>query len=247
MARIPIPTLAAFLLACCHSPLHAQTGIISGNASPADDVRAVTAIDRTTGKRFIGTIDGDGRFRIDRLPLNAIYDCIFDSGGARLEGINLRVPPSDYEEEQPLTDDDQAAITQEITALNKFEDIVEVLAIEGNIQHAAVLVNKLRTRPFVNSKPGEVVWRVELWRFERPDETWLKVQDELFVTLYRERLPRTEFDKKKIVFSPVLGGILLSAKSTTVNLGVVHLPPAKQGIRLIDIDPHTEETRPNSP
>ena len=235
VVRIPIPMIVAFILACC-APLDAQTGIIAGNASPADDLRAVTALDRTSGKRFVGTIDRGGHFQIEQLPLNASYDCILDYGGARLEGINLRVPPSDYEEEQPLTDDDRAVIQQEIAALNKFEDLVEVLAIEGNIQHAAVLVHKLRTRPFVNSQPGEVVWRVELWHFERPDETWLKVQDELFVTLYRERLQRSEFEKKAIGFTPTLGGIRPSAESPKADLGVIHLPQGKHGIRYLEID-----------
>ena len=246
VARIPIPTLVALILTCC-APLHAQTGVISGNASPADEVTAVTAIDRTSGKRFVGKVDRDGHFQIEQLPLNATYDCIVDYGGARLEGINLRVPPSDNEEEQPLTDDDRAIIKQEIAALNKFEDIVEVLAIEGNIQHAAVLVHKLRTKPFVNSKPGEVVWRAELWHFERPDETWLKVQDELFVTLYRERLQRAEFEKKLVAFTAALGGISLSAESPMADLGVVRLPPVKRGIQFIDVNPPIAEATPNSP
>lgn len=234
IGRIPIPMLVAFILTCC-APLHAQTGVISGNASPADEVTAVAAVDRTTGKRFVGKVDREGHFQVEQLPLNATYDCLVDYGGARLEGINLRVPASDYEEEQPLTDDNRATIKQEIAALNKFEDIVEVLAIEGNTEHAAVLVHKLRTRPFVNSKPGEVVWRVELWHFERPDEIWLKVQDELFVTLYRERLQRAEFEKKSLGFTPSLGGIILSAESPKADLGVVHLPQGKHGIRYLEL------------
>ena len=33
------------------------------------------------------------------------------------------------------------------------------MTITGNIQHAAVILNKLRTKPFYESKPGEVIWR----------------------------------------------------------------------------------------
>ena len=79
-----------------------------------------------------------------------------------------------------------------------------MLAVEGNIQHAVVLLNKLRTTAFVNSQPGEVIWRAELWRFERPDDTWVKVQDELFTVLYRERIPEENYRKKAVTFEPAL-------------------------------------------
>ena len=146
--------------------------------------------------------------------------------------MNLNVPRSDYEEEQPLAPEDVEAIKRQVRDLNKFEDEVEVLTVAGNIQHAAVLVNKLRTRPFVNSKPGEVVWRCELWHFERPEETWVKVQDELFLVLYRERLPGADYKQKSVTFDPALGGIAVTEESPTVNLGTVKRPPAGPGIRL---------------
>ena len=145
-------------------------------------------------------------------PLGATFDCLIDfQGGARLEGVNLKVPRSEYEEEQPLSAEDAETIKEKVRHLNKFEDEVDVLAVAGNIQHAAVVVNKLRTRPFVNSKPGEVVWRCELWKFERPEETWVKVQDELFLVLYRERIPHAVYAKKSVTFDPALGGLDVDA------------------------------------
>ena len=36
--------------------------------------------------------------------------------------------------------------------MNKFEDIVEIKTIQGNIQHAAILLSKLRTRPFFGKR-----------------------------------------------------------------------------------------------
>jgi hypothetical protein len=114
--------------------------------------------------------------------------------------------------------------------LNQFEDVVEILEVRGNVQHAAVLLNKVRTRPFVNSRPGEVVWRAELWHFERPDETWVKAQDESFGVLYRERIPKTEYDRKSVTFDPALGGISFEGK-TTVDLGRIAPPAGGPGIR----------------
>jgi hypothetical protein len=109
---------------------------------------------------------------------------------------------------------------------------VEVLAVAGNIQHAAVVLNKLRTKPFVNSQPGEVIWRLEVWRFERPDETWVKVQDELFLVHYRERLQKSEFDKKALTLDPALGGLQPTKEKPTINVGTIKLSAEKPGIRM---------------
>jgi hypothetical protein len=206
----------------------AETGSISGSIEPAGSATAVAAVDRANNKKYMGRIDAvTGGFTIEELPLGAKYDLVVDYAPARLEGINLAVPRSDFEEEQPLADDDIQKIREKVLSMNKFEDRVEILTIEGNSQHAAILLNKLRTKPFVNSQPGEVVWRVELWHFERPEETWVKVQDELFFTLYRERLQKSAYDRKSLTFTPAFGGL-----SPTLDVKTITLPPAKPGVRL---------------
>ncbi len=215
--------------------LAADTGSITGRFDQPAAVTAISAVERKMdGRKFAGRVDPvTGEFVIAGLPLATTLDCIVEVGdGARLEGVDFHVPRSDYEEEQPLAAEDVETIRQQALALNKFEDVVEVMAIEGNIQHAAVLVNKLRTTPFINSQPGEVIWRVELWHFERPEETWVKVQDELFVVLYRERIPRSAFDKKSVTFDPRLGGLRLSAERPKMDLGEIKLPPPTPGVRL---------------
>lgn len=210
-----------------------KMGSIRGSIEPAGSATAVAAVDRMNNKKYVGRIDAaTGGFTIDELPLDAKYDLVVDYGPARLEGISLTVPPSDFEEEQPLADDDIQTIREKVLSMNTFEDQVEILAIEGNIQHAAILLNKLRTKPFVNSQPGEAVWRVELWHFERPDETWVKVQDELFLTLYRERLQKSGYDRKSLTFTPALGGLSPTAESPMIGVRDITLPPAKPGVRL---------------
>jgi hypothetical protein len=212
----------------------ADTGTITGTVDGADRVTAVLAIDRDAdNKKFPGKTDAkSGRFSIDSLPLGARYDCVIDFGGGRLEGVNLKVPRSDYEKEQPLTKEDAATITETAKSLNRFEDVVDVLTVTGNIQHAAVLLNKVRTKPFINSNPGEVIWRLELWHFERPDDTWIKDQEELGIILYRERLQKKDFDKKWLTLDPALGGIRLNEKQRQADLGRVVLPGSEAGIRL---------------
>ena len=209
-------------------------GTISGTLDHPESVAAVVALDRETDKAFPGTIDAaTGRFTIAGLPAGKAFDGRIDyRDGSRLEGVSLKVPPSDFEEEQPLSPEDIQTITTQVRDLNKFEDEVAILAIAGNAQHAAVVLNKLRTRPFVNSRPGEVVWRAERWYFVRPDEDWLKSPDELFLVLYRERLQKQDYDKKALTFDPALGGLAITAEAPTIDLGAISRPPAGPGVRL---------------
>jgi hypothetical protein len=231
--RLPL-SWTALLFGCLAAPAGQNqapaTGTIRGSIDRPQAVTAVTAIDRATDKRYPGKVEAGG-FVVTALPLGAAYDLILDQqGGARLEGVNLKVPP--VEGAEALSKDDRAALDKLVHALNQFEDTVEVLAVAGHSERAAIFLNKLRTKPFVNSQPGEIVWRAELWRFEKPDETWIKAQDELFTVYYRERLQKAAFDQKSVTFDPVLGGLTPTAEQPAVDVGKVALPEAKPGVRL---------------
>ena len=63
-------------------------------------------------------------------------------------------------------------------------------------------------------------------------ETWVKDQDELFITFYRERLQKAAFDKKALTLDPLLGGHKLTAKEPARALGTIKLPAKEPGIRL---------------
>jgi hypothetical protein len=211
----------------------AEAGRITGTVDKPAAVTAAAAVDRESGKRFPGKVDAKaGTFTVEGLPLGARYDVLIDQGPVRLEGVSLKVPHSDYEKEQPLTKQDIEAIKKVAKLLNQFEDQIEIMTVTGNIQHAAVVLNKLRTQPFVNGQPGEVIWRLELWHFEKPEDTWLKDQEELGVILYRERIQRSEFDKKALTLDPALGGIELTEKQPHADLGKVRLAGKERGIRL---------------
>jgi hypothetical protein len=220
------------LLAALASPASVSAGSITGSIPPGKLLTKAVTIDRQSNKTYTGKVNAEtGQFVIDDLPAGT-YDCLFDFGDARLEGVNFQVPPSEYEEEQPLSEDDVDVIKTKVLGMNKFEDQVEVLAIEGNIQHAVILLNKLRTKPFYESKPGEVIWRAELWHFERPEETWLKVQDEMFIVLYRERIQRSLYDKKSLTFDPRYGGLKIAADDSEIDVGQIEPPVEKRGVRL---------------
>ncbi len=228
-----VVSLSAFLVCLSHVALAAPpTGSITGAVPAGKALSKVTAIDRQSNKKFPGTIDKSKvRFTVDGLPAGT-YDCVLDFGDARLEGVNFQVPASDYEEEQPLTEEDVATIKAKVQSMNKFEDQVEIMAIQGNIQHAVILLNKLRTKEFYAAKPGEIIWRAELWHFERPEETWLKVQDEMFIVLYRERIQKSDYDKKSVTFDPRCGGLKITDESPRIDLGKIDPPVEKRGVRL---------------
>jgi len=230
--------LAVFLSVTVFAPVwttahSAETGSIRGRVDKASDVTAVFAINRENDKKYPAVLDAkEGQFVIKDLPLGATYDCVLDAGSVRLEGVNLKVPRSDYEEEQPLTKEERETIEKTARSLNKFENEIEVLTISGNIQHAAVVLNKKRTTPFYESKPDEMIWRLELWHFEKPDETWIKVQEEFAIVFYRQRLPKSDFAKKALTLDPALGGIKLDGKQKNVELETIILPSKEPGIRL---------------
>ena len=213
----------------------AEAGTISGTIDKPEAVTKLSAINRADDKHYPGVVDAKtGKFTVKDLPLEATYDLLFEFGDhGLLEGVNLKVAHSDYEIEQPMSKDDLKTLTEQVKTLNQFENNVEILTITGNIQHAKVLLNKSRTTPFVNQAPGEMIWRVEVWAFEKPDETWVKEQGgDLFTVLHRERIQKTEFEKKSVTLDPTLGGLPLTDKQENVELGKVVLPSHEPGVRL---------------
>jgi hypothetical protein len=212
----------------------AEPGVISGKLDKAGALTAARAVNRDDpDKKYPGEVDArTGAFVIKNLPLGAVYDVVLEMGPAILEGVNLKVMRSDFDEEQPLTKEDVEKIKAVTLALNKFENKVDVLGVFGNIQHAAVVVNKLRTTAFINANEGEMIWRLELWRFERPDETWIKRQDELATVHYRRRMQKADFAKVALTLEPALGGIELTDKQAEVKLAPVAAPATEPGVRL---------------
>ncbi len=101
---------------------------------------------------------------VEGLPVPGRYDLRFKTAsGCVVEGWDGHVPESDYVEEQPLDNESKLTILKKMAKIEKrhFADKVMVLDIQGNIQNAAIIVTKLRTRPFVGGayKQGEWDYR----------------------------------------------------------------------------------------
>jgi hypothetical protein len=221
-----------------NAALAADTGTIVGTLEKPDTIKSVAAVLREDPPvTYPGKLDPKtGQFTVPGLPLDKAFDLLIDlNSGARLEGVNMRVKRTDFKDADPPLVKADAEKLKEITkGLSKFEDVHEFLAVGGNAQHAAVVMNKLRTKPFYESKPGEIVWRLEVWFYEREelDDPWVKEQETLFVIHYRERLPRAEYDKKSVTLDPKLGGLQPTAKDAKIDVGKITLPDGKPGVRL---------------
>lgn len=235
----------------------AAEGVIVGRLSKPETVARVFAVDRSQIDRnaeraarivpLEGTVAADGAFRVP-VPVGKRVDLVMEyRDGSRVEGVNLAVKRSDFVEEDPPLSRPQADKVRAVArSLNKFENEVDFLAIAGNAQHAVALLNKRRTTPFFASQPGEIVWRLEVWRFERPENAdyWVKSQDELFEIIVRERLQRSKYDARNLTLDPKLGGLTAAADKLTLDVGIVESPEPTPGIRLRNGPVPLPETSP---
>ena len=125
------------------------SGSLTGTVANPKGLSAVVAVDRSgeDDKRYPGKVDAaTGKFTVTGLPVKGVFDVILDAGTTRLEGVNLKAPPSDFEEEQPLLKEDIVEIKKICKQLNVFENEVDVVTVVGNCQHAVAILNKRAAR-----------------------------------------------------------------------------------------------------
>jgi len=194
----------------------AKTGSISGVIENPQKCTGVAALARGTGDpRKIKVLRGrydpaTGRFHIGNLDPGT-YDLRVYVPGGWIDGANLRLEDR-QRTGKPLAEDDIKEILDKIANFpDRFVDIIRPLAIAGTDRHAKVLVEKIRYRQFHSGKPGERVWRVEIWNYTNHYGGWVKDQHGWLV-LSRIRAPfgRTtaEYLRNLLwLFDPALGGI----------------------------------------
>lgn len=132
--------------------------------------------------------------------------------GTVVQGVDLNW----YDEEEgqadagPLNDDDRDQIGK-IASIDAFYNKHEILAVRGNHDRAAILVQLIRDKDFY-AGAGQVIWRVEIYYFKNQHGGWEKISQQNKI-IRRERFKsHDEFAKalSKIRFAPALGGIKLS-------------------------------------
>ena len=230
-------TLLALLSGVPHAAGITQ-GALRGLLAPASNVTAVAAIARANDAVWPGVYDAaSGRFEVAGLPLGTNLDLrVTYSAGARLEGVNLRPTLSEdaaVEDDDPLPDTELDDVCNRIRRMIVFEDIVGIVTATGTSRHVCAMVERIRSSPFYASKPDELIWRMEVWRFEKPEETetWTRVGDAAGV-LYRVRMSRAALHAMCLTFDPRLGGLCPTAAAPVCELGTVRLPDGTPGVWL---------------
>lgn len=186
----------------------------------------------------------DGAFAARLSP--ATYDLrVRLEDGTVVEGVHLGLVKP--EASTGLTGRDEEKIRDYIAHLKTFYDKITPFFIEGwrgrdetGVEgRAKVLVECLRYRDYhLTRKKGAekaVVWRIEIWRFERLGGGWrrLKQSD----VLYRLSPSVEEFRRYKWLFCRELAGIEI--KPASVDLGTVEIPdpgslPGRIGLPELD-------------
>ena len=131
-----------------------------------------------------------GKFAIGKLP-DGVYSLrVRLKGGGMIDGAPMKLD-EDETSDRPMTEEDREAIKDFV--LNypvSFCDVFRPIKIEGNGEFARVLVEKIRHRDYHSGKKGDIIWRVEVWKFENHTGAWTRSQHG-WVVLARERIPRT--------------------------------------------------------
>ena len=233
------PTLAALVVVLLATGA-SDAGSLRAQLPPGHAVTSAQAIEYRPTKTGVDTVTHDGRVTGDAvefadLPDSATLCLRLTTADGVVEGWDATVPASDYVEEQPLSDAGRAAIFEKLTAMEDrgFADEVRVLDVVGNIQHAAVLLERLRRRSFVGGgyQPGEWVWRVDRYQWHDPDEqAWTPDPALPWHALDRRRLRAPQHAALRIVYARHLGGIALSPQRPDVDLGLVTLPSVPPGV-----------------
>jgi len=251
----PAAALAATIVAMMPQALVA--GSIRATLAGDETVRRVWAIQRQArhirtsagkthdvgmyGEPHEGTVDGR-TMSIANLPVPGRYDLkIETASGGVMAGWDASVPESEYVGDPPLEKEAKQKIFAKLAdeQFSAFADRMWVLDVQGNLQHAALLVMKLRMRPFVGGayKPGEWVFRIDRWHWENPDDqTWVPYQERPFYALVRERLYKKDYEAKRVAMARHLGGIALTEQRPEVNLGTVKVVTPEAGVLAVNAD-----------
>lgn len=215
MSGLVAGALALLVLAGAAPGATTGTGSISGIIMPPSRCTRVEALlragrDPRKPQVFVGEYDGKtGAFRIANLP-DGTYDLRLTVPGGTIEGADLR-PDKPSRDDREFSDEDRKEILEKIENYpESYLDIHRPLYLVGNGYHAKALVEGIRYREFHSGKPGEQVWRVEIWLYDYHYGGWVKRQHG-WTVLARVRtnvdMAPEAFRDLMRLFDPKLGGI----------------------------------------
>ena len=174
-----------------------------------------------------------GAFRAENLP-EGRYDLRLLVPGGWVDTVDMRL--EEAEGGDPFNEEDEKAIREFIANYpQSFADIFRPIFMRGNARCAKVLVEKIRARGFHSGKGGEIIWRVEVWAFEKHTGAWVRgrrsmeVVSRLRVFAVDSKHHRRgsqvhttaeEFKGMVWLFSPANGGLEVDAVEPVADLEV---------------------------
>ncbi len=206
-----------------------MAGDITGVISPAGKVAEISAVHRSSVKKFkADSFDKTtGKFTFKGLPGDASYDiCIKTTDGREIEGIDLNYVDAKMLRLAELrrkdlglpenrtvdfdTEDAKSILQFMCDLIDGKHDFMEqqrVLYVHGHGRRATVLVELMRTRDYYSQKGGELIWRVELWYFENQFGGWDKAPNQEIV-LRRERTKMDKWAQISLEYYPGLSAYI---------------------------------------
>ncbi|HTV48978.1 MAG TPA: hypothetical protein VMG59_11100 [Phycisphaerae bacterium] len=241
LLRYFLPALFLLLLGAggpAQVPLAAPFGTVTlvgtiSSASPITSIEAVqrdraNVLDVSNGVKtpwvFSGQIDSTtGRFTIPNLPAGFNYDLILWTQNARWEGVDMHyyrpVLAGD-----PATPDDLNQIVTFIEKTPAFTDFNVPLWIAADHDHASVIVEMIRTTSYHSGAAGSVIFRVELWYFQRFYSGW-RVDEDISKVISRWRGAAAAIPDPW-QYLPDLGGIDVSSDGKFKPIDITLPPPS---------------------
>lgn len=210
---------AAALLALAATGVALADGISGVVANPGR-CAGVSAIQRSVRGGRLRFTETKGEFdpRTGRFAIRGLAPGEYDlrvhlKGGGWVDGADMRMR-EDEQSGRPLTDEHRKMIDEVIENLPvAFMDTHRRLRIEGNGEFARVLVEQIRHRDYHSGTGGDIIWRVEVWKFEHFTGEWVRAQRG-WVVLARERVSdagratmnHEQFRNQTWLFDPALAG-----------------------------------------
>ena len=238
-----------------------KAGDVTGRIVPPGRVRSIRAVRRDTGKTFSpGQFNAaDGSFAFRGLVGEADYDLIVETtDGRRFEGISLSfaderllrlaaerrrqlgLPP---EGDAPFTSADMEELLRMVREMKDFMEVRRVLYVRGMGRRATMLVELMRTRDFYDRKDGQVIWRIELWYFQKHFGGWERIAN-MERVLERRRIARAAWQAIDVEYYPQISvHVDAEGRSPAVIFTLPDAPDASRGRPA-----HTEvelDTRPH--
>lgn len=164
-----------------------------------------------------------GSFSIPGVPAGHTYDIVCINSTARWEGVNMRyfkpVTPG-----RPMTHGDVAQLVDFVEKIQRFTNYNRPLWINGDHNHATMVVEQLDTHSFVTGHQGSIIFRVAVWYFQRYYGGWTKMSN-MGKVMTRWRGPAGNI-QNPWQYLPALGGIRVHANGNFKPVSTTLPPPS---------------------